>query len=763
MKNVSPGFVGLIVGLLLVAGVVSAAEDPQVVRLRVADQAEKAQVGRIIDLDEGTRGLNLRGRADAKDLETLTRLGFSYEMVTEHREPVAVTMCTDPNGPPFEPPAAWDCYPTYDQYVDLMNYYASTYPALCELVDFGGTQDGDHRLLALKISDNVGTQENEPEFFYTSSMHGDELTGYLLTLRLADELLSAYATDPEMADLVDTLEIWINPLANPDGTFAGGDHTVTGATRSLSNGHDPNRSFPDPASGDDPDSGMWDPEVQAMLDLADAQSFVMSLNYHGGAEVVNYPWDIWAEGSPDYHPHPDRDWYDRVSHVYADNVQADSPSGYFTSVTSSGVTNGGDWYTIDGGRQDAMNAYYGCRESTIEASDYKTIDSGQLEAHWGYNRQGMLDYMKEARFGIHGLVTNADNGLPVAARVRVLGHDDDAMTTYVYTDPDVGDYHRPIEAGTWDLEFSAQGFETTVVNGVVSIDDTITTQDVVMNPLQSFTVTGVVTDGATAQAIVGATVELTDTNLGSVTTNAGGAYTIPGVWEGSHTLDVTADGYGRYEAPISVTESNTVFDVQLLSIQTAFDEDFETDNGGFSGSGGWQWGEDAAVGAASGTKIWGTVLGGDYGANNADWALDSPEIVLAADLDSAELVFAHWYQIESGWDGGNVQISVDGGGFDVLAPVGGYPDDTVDGLDDQPGFTGSSGGWQPVTVDLGAYIGHSVVVRWRFGTDSSQTSYRGWYIDDVQVLTTGGFVEPPFFEDGFENGDTGGWSETVGD
>ena len=44
-------------------------------------------------------------------------------------------------------------------------------------------------MLAIQISDNVGVADDEPSFLYTSSMHGNELTGYVLMLRLIDEIL----------------------------------------------------------------------------------------------------------------------------------------------------------------------------------------------------------------------------------------------------------------------------------------------------------------------------------------------------------------------------------------------------------------------------------------------------------------------------------------------------------------------------------------------------------------------------------------------
>ncbi|NOZ47619.1 MAG: hypothetical protein GXO79_12685 [Chlorobi bacterium] len=124
----------------------------------------------------------------------------------------------------------WDTYPTYEAYVQMMVDFANNYPELCKL-DTIGISVENRLILAIKISDNVNEDEAEPEFYYTSSMHGDEITGYVLMLRLIDYLLSNYNSIAEIKDLVDNTEIWINPSANPDGTYAGGNSTVNGATR----------------------------------------------------------------------------------------------------------------------------------------------------------------------------------------------------------------------------------------------------------------------------------------------------------------------------------------------------------------------------------------------------------------------------------------------------------------------------------------------------------------------------------------------------
>ena len=128
------------------------------------------------------------------------------------------------------PKSSWDYYPTYSQYVSIMQSFADSFPSICKLHNIGTLNSG-HEILIAQISDNVGLPENEPSFLYTSSMHGNELTGYVLMLRLIDELLHGYGTSSQYTNLINEVDIWINPLANPDGAYAAGDHTVNGATR----------------------------------------------------------------------------------------------------------------------------------------------------------------------------------------------------------------------------------------------------------------------------------------------------------------------------------------------------------------------------------------------------------------------------------------------------------------------------------------------------------------------------------------------------
>ena len=149
---------------------------------------------------------------------------------------------------------------------------------------------------------------------YTSTMHGDETVGYILMLHLIDSLLNGYGSVQRITNLLNNYQIYINPLANPDGTYAGGNNTVYGATRNNANGVNLNRNFPDPEAGPHPDGYPWQKETMAFMHYDSIHHFVMSANYHAGDELVNYPWDTWAK------LHADDAWFQFVSHEYADTV-----------------------------------------------------------------------------------------------------------------------------------------------------------------------------------------------------------------------------------------------------------------------------------------------------------------------------------------------------------------------------------------------------------------------------------------------------------
>jgi PKD repeat protein len=370
--------------------------------------------------------------------------------------------------------ASWDRYPTHAVYLQMLDDFATNYPNLCQVETIGYSENGV-AIKTLIISDNVGTDEDEPEFWWSGTMHGDETTGYVLLLRLADYLLSNYGTDTQVTNLVDEVEIYINPLANPDATFynSPGLDNVANSIRANANGIDLNRNFPTLEGT----AYTLQDEITCMMDYATNHDFVMSVNTHGGIELMNYPWDAWQSWE---NMHPDNDWWVHVGFVYADQVEIDAPATYFEGpgnmnyggYNDSGVTHGADWYYAIGSRQDYMNYYQNCREITLELSDAKTLGTEFLDTYWDYNKQAMLDYNEQVLYGLRGIVTDACTGNPLSdVKVEIVGHDQD--NTEVYSSAPIGNYHRPIYAGTYDFTYALAGYQSQTHTVTITNDNAV--------------------------------------------------------------------------------------------------------------------------------------------------------------------------------------------------------------------------------------------------------------------------------------------------
>ena len=227
-----------LLAVLVVAAVAAAAGEEAYLRIRVADRAALERLSLLVSIDR-VEGDRVMAYATADQVARLGALGYGFETLPApgYGEEVETGLLARAAS------GQWDAYPTYAEYVALMEGFAAARPDLCRLVDLGpsANQVRPHRLLALKISDHPELEEDEPEVLLTSTLHGDEVVGYVLLLRLADELLAHHdpaAGDPydrRVTTLVDELEIWINPLANPDGTYAGSDTSLAGARRFLAN------------------------------------------------------------------------------------------------------------------------------------------------------------------------------------------------------------------------------------------------------------------------------------------------------------------------------------------------------------------------------------------------------------------------------------------------------------------------------------------------------------------------------------------------
>ena len=355
-----------------------------------------------------------------------------------------------------------DTWTDYDDIGPDLLGYETTYPDLCKRYDLGRSYQGRH-LWAIRISDNVLVEEDEPEFKYIATMHGDEIVGTKMSMNLIDWLLTNYGSDPQATNIIDEIDLWIVPLMNPDG------YDRSPRTRYNAQGIDLNRNFPEWINGDPNTPDGRGTETQVIMGWSFGQSFTCSANFHGGALVANYPFDNDGLGS-NPSPTPDDAMFIYISEEYS---YYNSPM--WNGSWYHGITNGAAWYSINGGMQDWNYRYMGCNEVTMELGNTKEPSASQIPAFWNENRESMLYYIETCLIGVRGIVTDGQTGLPLAATITVVGRDHE-----IYTDPDVGDYHRMLMPGSYDLTFEADGYDPLTLTGITVDPGDATRLDVEM-------------------------------------------------------------------------------------------------------------------------------------------------------------------------------------------------------------------------------------------------------------------------------------------
>lgn len=407
------------------------------------------------------------------DYQNFLNLGINYSLTLRTSRWGELTMATT-----YEQMASWNRYPTYSVYCAMLDTFQRRFPTLCRVDTILAATPNNHSLFACYVGSNLDGSEQRPQFFYTSTMHGDEQTGFVMMLHLIDYLLNNYTTDPQVQHIMDNVDLWICPVENPDGMYACNDNSMggsswsgSGSTRANAHGVDLNRNYPEvgqPAKN-------YEPEIQGMIDFASQHHFVMSANLHGGAELYNFPWDYWTTNQV---PHADESWWWLMGRAFADTCHRYGSNGYFTEE-NNGVTPGGDWYVIDGSRQDYMNYYQHCREVTLEISEDKSPSGSQLPQFWTSLKHSLLNYIEECLNGFNGTVTDSVTGEPLEALVFIQNHD--INYSEVYSHLPEGKYYRPIKAGTYTVTYSAEGYVSKTVQ-VTTTDGTAQQVDVQLVP-----------------------------------------------------------------------------------------------------------------------------------------------------------------------------------------------------------------------------------------------------------------------------------------
>ncbi|MEO0249943.1 MAG: M14 family zinc carboxypeptidase, partial [candidate division WOR-3 bacterium] len=327
-------------------------------------------------------------------------------------------------------------YHTYSDVISIMTDSAAAHPTICRL-DTIGLSVENRLILAWRITDNPLVEEPEPEVRVMGNIHGDEVIGCEVPLYFGLHLLKNYGSDPVITRMVDSTEIWVVPMMNPDGHYHGYRENVHGVDLNRDAGY-----YWDGWGGSSSPFG----EKESKLYLAHvlANEPAMEWVYHSAAWYVNYPWD-YSPKDP-----PDSGLIITLCEIYAD------------SDYKQVVTNGFDWYQVCGSVQDAGQGLVGGYFITIE-TDQPSNGSVQIDSICARSTKALRGLISRANWGVWGIVRDTITGAPLKARVEFLSPD----RITVFTDSANGDYHKLLSPGTYSLRFSAQGYAPKEVSGVV--------------------------------------------------------------------------------------------------------------------------------------------------------------------------------------------------------------------------------------------------------------------------------------------------------
>jgi len=233
-----------------------------------------------------------------------------------------------PIGVPEAGPVPDYVYRNFSTIRSILLDVEADYPAIAKVYDIGDSWEttqglADRDILAVKISDNVLVDEDEPEVLIVALHHAREWVTSELVTEAITNITSSYGTDPRISWLVDNRELWIIPVVNPDGLdYALDVDSSWRKNRRLnydgSYGVDLNRNYNGSEDGDP--AGAWggagtsdipsyatycgeypfsEPETVAIRDLAYARDFQIELDFHSSGEWVMWPWGYTTNTTPD--------------------------------------------------------------------------------------------------------------------------------------------------------------------------------------------------------------------------------------------------------------------------------------------------------------------------------------------------------------------------------------------------------------------------------------------------------------------------------
>jgi hypothetical protein len=368
-------------------------------------------------------------------------------------------------------------YRNLDAIIARLHEIADAHPAIARVVDLTvtyhtpPTAEGRH-LYALKISDHVAIDEDEPAMLIVTNQHPREIGTPVIALDAAERLTSGYGRDPRITAAIDGNEVWIAPVWNPDGynrVFTADNMWrknrrvfATGVGVDLNRNYAPGYNASCSGSPSVTSEVYKGPSVSSeaetitMQTWSRAERFAKVLDYHSYGREVVYAYLCLG--------HPFRTWMQQEAAA----ISVASGYGGLTRMPSA-----------DGAHQQWQFSRMGAYAFLIEThTEFQpAYDSAVAEA--GVVWPGILAVL-DRPISVQGHVTDAATGAPLAAKIELVNVSFTNGETNA-SGGQYGAYHMFLPPGSYSVRFSVSGYDTVVAPVLVGAA-TSTTLDVPMKP-----------------------------------------------------------------------------------------------------------------------------------------------------------------------------------------------------------------------------------------------------------------------------------------
>lgn len=581
-------------------------------------------------------------------------------------------------------PGSYAGYYTFAEMQKRIDSLVNHYPTLVKKIILPATTGEGRPMILVKISDNVATDEDEPEALYTGLHHAREGMSMMNLFFFMQYLVEHYSTDTKVKELVDSRELFFLPCVNPDGYVYNETNNPSGGGMWRKNcrvngggkyGVDLNRNYGvdwgitgpgistsfNPAADDYVGTGAFsEAETQAIRALAETRHFTIAIDHHAYGNYYVTPY-----GVPASHPFTAAD---DAFYKYASALMA-RYNGYFAgdgmaTVNYYAVGNSRDWHI---------------------AGD---IGTGTKQKTYGYT----VEIGPDAQ----GFWPSAANIIPIAKSMWFAN----MQMAYM-----AGSYFELQDMNTVAVNSTSGNFNFSL-RRIGLTDAPVTVSLIPLENIQS--------SGAPV------TVNSMPAYFDSV--QRAFSYTLPtGLSAGARIRFVYQINSGGINQRDTITKL-----YQPASLMAENMEWSSSANWTFTGA----WGTSTAS-AYQGTRSLSESPSGNYANNTTSSATFNNSLDLS-DATAAYLSFWVRHEAENTNDKLQVQLSP-GSGYQPACGLNTVAEN-VGTLNSLPALTGMREAWTREIIDLRNYLGNSNM-RLRFSFSSNGADNQdGFYIDNVEMV-----------------------------